>query len=80
MQDREVLSEIERLVEVEQALRDRDPQGGLSPEELDQLRSLETSLDQCWDLLRRRRAKRELGQDPNEAQVRDAETVQRYRQ
>jgi hypothetical protein len=68
------------LVEEEQALLERDPEGGLSSDEREQPRYLETNLDQCWDLLRRRRAKREAGLDPNEAQVRDAETVRRYRQ
>jgi Protein of unknown function (DUF2630) len=44
------------------------------------LQSLEANLDRCWDLLRQRRAKREFGENPNEAQVRDEATVERYLQ
>jgi hypothetical protein len=49
-------------------------------EDKDRLRAVEVELDQCWDLLRQRRALREAGADPGEAQVRDAETVERYLQ
>jgi hypothetical protein len=42
--------------------------------------SLEVELDQCWDLLRQRRARREFGQDPNDARVRPASVVERYKQ
>jgi hypothetical protein len=38
------------------------------------------ALDQCWDLLRQRRAKRHAGQDPDQAHVRDASTVEGYQQ
>ena len=44
----------------------------------DRLRRLEEQLDQCWDLLRQRRAKREFGQSESEAEVRSTETVERY--
>ncbi len=53
---------------------------GLSPAESERLRSVEVQLDQCWDLLRQRRARREFGQDPDEAIVRDPDTVERYQQ
>jgi hypothetical protein len=44
------------------------------------LRDLEVALDQCWDLLRQRRARRETGRDPDEAQVRPPDVVERYQQ
>jgi hypothetical protein len=44
------------------------------------LRAVEIELDRCWDLLRQRRAIREAGGDPDDAQVRDASTVERYLQ
>jgi hypothetical protein len=44
------------------------------------LRELKVSLDQCWDLLRQRRAPREAGRDPDAAGVRRAEVVERYEQ
>jgi hypothetical protein len=44
------------------------------------MRQLEETLDQCWDLLRQRRAKREFGDDPDDAAVRDARTVEGYQQ
>ena len=46
----------------------------------ERLRALKIELDRCWDLLRQRRAHEEFGQDPEEAQVRDADTVERYLQ
>ena len=51
-----------------------------SQEENTRIRRLETALDQCWDLLRRRRAARAAGQDPDEATVRPADQVERYSQ
>ena len=80
MQDQGVLNEIQRLVEEEQKLRETTPQLELSPEERERLSSIEVSLDQCWDLLRQRRAKREYGQDPDDAEVRDSRTVERFQQ
>jgi hypothetical protein len=77
MNDRDILSEIDRLVEEEHALVNK---GGLNPAEEARLHSLEVALDQCWDLLRQRRARREFGQDPNEAHVRPAEVVEKYEQ
>jgi hypothetical protein len=53
---------------------------GLSPEESERLRTIEVSLDQCWDLLRQRRARRNAGQDPDEAAARSAPVVENYQQ
>jgi hypothetical protein len=80
MQDEDVLNEIKRLVEEEHGLLQAGPQRDLKPEEHARLKSLEISLDQCWDLLRQRRAQREFGGNANEAHVRDASTVERYEQ
>jgi hypothetical protein len=75
MTDDEILDRIHRLVDDEHDLR----RAGESVD-ADRMRQLEETLDQCWDLLRQRRAKREFGQDPDEAHVRDARTVEGYQQ
>ena len=80
MDDKDILNEIQQQVEQEQGLRELTSDQALTPEERARLRSLEISLDQCWDLLRQRRAKREFGLNPNDAKVRDASTVERFLQ
>ena len=63
----------------ERELRERLVHGEIDPsEEHDRLRSIETELDQCWDLLRQRRALRETGGDPREAAVRPPDEVEGY--
>ena len=52
----------------------------LAPEEEERLRTIEVALDQCWDLLRQRRARRHAGQDPDEAKPRPAPVVENYQQ
>ena len=84
MSDGSVLTRIERLVDEEQHLRtreqrDRIDEGALAADR-DRLRDVEVELDRCWDLLRQRRARRSAGQDPDAARVRDAATVEGYRQ
>lgn len=75
MNDDSILARISALVDEEHHLRDTAGQ----PEEVEQrLRHVSEQLDQCWDLLRQRRARREFGQDPDGAQVRDAGTVETY--
>ena len=69
------LAHIQKLVAEEHALRDK---GSLDAVEQERLSRVEVELDQCWDLLRQRRALRETGQDPAEAHVRSAETVEKY--
>ena len=72
---------INGLIETEHQLRAQLAGGTLSSEqEHERLRSAEEALDQCWDLLRQRRARREFGQNPEEAQVRSASEVEEYRQ
>jgi uncharacterized protein DUF2630 len=78
--DEQIHNRIEELVTEEQELFGRVGEGGLSANEHNRLESIRVSLDQCWDLLRQRRALRESGQDPDAAQVRDPEVVERYEQ
>ncbi|WP_329280521.1 DUF2630 family protein [Streptomyces sp. NBC_00691] len=77
MENEEILDDIGALVEEERALRQRV--GGLLPEERARLSELEVRLDQCWDLLRQRRAKAEFGEDPDTATLRPATEVESYR-
>jgi hypothetical protein len=77
--DERVLGEIERLVTQEHGLFKRaEEEGGLSDEEQSRLQELTVHLDQCWDLLRQRRALRDAGQNPDDAQVRSPKTVEGY--
>lgn len=84
MSDEGIAARIERLVSEERELRHREEGDRKDAEQLEadqeRLRSVEIELDRCWDLLRQRRAREEFGQDPDEAQVRDADTVERYLQ
>jgi hypothetical protein len=80
MNDKEILGSIESLMDEEHALLKQAEHGGLSEEEHARMSELNVSLDRCWDLLRQRRARREFGQDPGEAKVRDANTVEHYNQ
>lgn len=77
--DNETLAHIRELVAQEKALREQLQHRDISEsEEHERLRSLEVELDQCWDLLRQRRALRETGGDPREAQVRPPGEVEGY--
>ena len=81
MGDKEILSHIDDLITAERDLRARIASGELSgAAERDRLRSVEEALDQCWDLLRQRRARREFGENPGQAQVRPAGEVEGYQQ
>jgi hypothetical protein len=73
--DASVLAHIQRLVAEEHKLFERNE---LSPEENQRLSTVQVELDQCWDLLRQRRALREFGGDPSQAHARDADTVKKY--
>ena len=74
-----LLFDVLKLVDEERGLRDR-AKDELAAEQHARLESLEIALDQCWDLLRQRRALREFGDDPESAHARDATTVERYEQ
>ena len=75
--DQSVLEKIEGLVHEEQHLYGK---GDLSDHDQVRLGKLQVELDQCWDLLRQRRARREFGQDPDAAAVRPASVVEGYEQ
>ena len=81
MEDTQILGQINSLVSEEHELRGKIAQGELSShQEQERLRSVEQALDQCWDLLRQRRARREFGEDPGGAQARPASEVENYLQ
>jgi len=81
MDERQILEPVQALVDREHDLRERVQGGELDPqEEQQQLRRVEEALDQCWDLLRQRRARRDAGQSPDEAVVRPVDEVERYQQ
>jgi len=72
-----VLNHIEQLVSEEHRLYGK---GALGDADRERLKAVNIELDQCWDLLRQRRALRETGGDPNQAHVRPPEVVERYEQ
>jgi hypothetical protein len=80
MEDERIHDRIEQLVAEEHELYDRGGEAGLTESEHRRLESIEVALDQCWDLLRQRRALREAGRDPGAARVRAPEVVERYEQ
>jgi hypothetical protein len=81
MEDKEILGHISDLIATEHALRARLAAHRLdSDEEQAALKSAEEALDQCWDLLRQRRARREFGGDPSLAEPRPSSEVEGYLQ
>ena len=78
MDDKEVLGRINELAREEHELFERESHGKVTDADRVRLRRLEVTLDQCWDLLRQRRARRAAGLDPDGAQVRDEKTVEGY--
>jgi hypothetical protein len=75
--DESVFRKIEALVHEEQHLYGKKELADHDPV---RLQAIQVELDQCWDLLRQRRAGREFGQDPNDAKVRPASVVEGYEQ
>jgi hypothetical protein len=84
MSDESIAARIERLVAEEEDLRQREQDDRSSDDALeadrDRLRTVEVELDRCWDLLRQRRALRDAGAEPDEAEARDPGTVEGYLQ
>ena len=82
--DESILNRIEALVDEEHALLRREADDASDEDALaddrGRLEQVSVELDRCWDLLRQRRARRNAGVDPDEAEVRDADTVEHYRQ
>jgi len=82
MSDQSIASHIEKLVNEEHELRQReqaDDDDALAADR-DRLNAVQVELDRCWDLLRQRRALRDAGANPDDAQARDAGTVEGYLQ
>jgi hypothetical protein len=80
MDDGSILERIGELADEERELEEAHVGEALPKGELDRLRKIEVELDQCWDLLRQRRARRSAGQDSDEATVRPEGVVERYQQ
>ena len=80
MEDDRIHGRIEQLVAEEHELWQREADGGASDADRRRLAELRVSLDQCWDLLRQRRALHDAGLDEDAARVRDPEVVERYQQ
>ena len=80
MDDQELLQRIQALVDEEHKLTQQSHVGDMEEDQHARMRALEVSLDQCWDLLRQRRARRNAGLNPDEAQVRPESIVENYKQ
>ena len=80
MEDQDILDWIRQLVDEEHELLKEEERGGASEAKRARRREIEEYLDQCWDLLRQRRAKRKAGLDPESTSVREIEVVEHYKQ
>lgn len=80
MGEPQIHDRIEQLVAEEHELWEREARGEAGDDERARLDSLKVTLDQCWDVLRQRRALDEAGLDPEAARVRDAHVVEQYEQ
>jgi hypothetical protein len=78
--DREIMSEINRLVKEEHRLDRRHMGKPLSSDDEQYVRSIHIARDRCWDLLRQLRARRNAGQDPADIELRPPTVVKPYRQ
>ena len=78
MDDPQVLDRINEIAHEEHELWEREGREEITDAERERLRKLGVTLDQCWDLLHQRRARRAAGQDPDQANVRDPGTVEGY--
>lgn len=73
MEDMQVLGHIKNLTENEEKLWAKE---NISDEEVKKLHEIKLELDQCWDLLRRRRALRDAGKNPDQAELRDIDSIE----
>jgi len=78
MDDAKILSRINELAREEHQLFERESRPNVSDADRERLRQIQVTLDQCWDLLRQRRARRAAGLEPDDARVRDEKTVEGY--
>lgn len=76
MEDLQVLNHIKNLTENEEKLWAKE---NISEEEVRKLHQMKLELDQCWDLLRQRRALRDAGENPDKAEARDIDTIENYK-
>ena len=80
MSDPQIHQSIEQLVAEEHELWQRESAGNATDDDRRRLQTVQVSLDQCWDLLRQRRALRDAGLDPDSARERSADVVEGYQQ
>ena len=80
MNDQDILHQITTLVNEEHELLRKEEEGEIHGDQQERIKELEVKLDQCWDLLRQRRARRNAGQNPDQAQARNEGTVEHYLQ
>lgn len=80
MDDKSILQRIEFLVKEEHELLQKSEEGQLEGDQHERMQNLQEQLDQCWDLLRQRRARRHAGENPDDAKARDINTVEHYLQ
>ena len=78
MDDEQVMERINEIAHEEHQLWEKEGRGEITDTERERLRELGITLDQCWDLLHQRRARRAAGKDPDDTSVRDARTVEGY--
>jgi Protein of unknown function (DUF2630) len=80
MDDTQIHSDIEQMVAEEHELWQRESAGTAGADDRRRLEELRVALDRCWDLLRQRRALSSAGRDPDDASLRPADVVERYKQ
>ncbi len=78
MEDRSVFDRINELARTEHEIWDRESRGEATDADRERLRHIQVTLDQCWDLLHQRQARRAAGLNPDDAKVRDEKTVEAY--
>jgi uncharacterized protein DUF2630 len=78
MEDQKVIDRINDLAREEHDLFQKESRGEVTEQDRERMKRLEVTLDQCWDLLHQRRARRDAGLDPDQARVRNPETVEGY--
>jgi Protein of unknown function (DUF2630) len=78
MEDQTLIDRINELADEEHGLFQKESRGEASDRDRERLHDLGVQLDQCWDLLHQRRARRSAGMDPDQATVRDERTVEGY--
>jgi hypothetical protein len=78
MDDQQIVKRINDLADAEHQLWEAEARGEASEEDRRRLQELQVTLDQCWDLLHQRRARRGAGLDPDDATIRPPEEVEGY--